>query len=56
MLETSSDREIAKSETPRTAQSDVPGRRKPDWWLIGSLFLVTISIFGLAYMVYMVWK
>lgn len=49
MSETSSDRGTAKSETPRTAQSDVSGRRKPDWWSIGSLLLVVISIFGLAY-------
>ena len=53
MSETSSDRGTAKSETLRTAQSDTSGRRRADWWLIGSLLLVVISIFGFAYML---WK
>ena len=49
MSETSSDRGTAKSKTSTTAQKDASGRRKPDWWLISSLLLVVISIFGFAY-------
>ncbi len=42
----------AKSANPGAAQDDVGNRRKPDWWLIGSLVLVVISVVGLAYL----WK
>jgi hypothetical protein len=53
MSEASSEPGAAKSETQRAAQNDLSGRRKPDWWLMGSLLLVVISIFGFAYML---WK
>jgi hypothetical protein len=50
MPDTLSNQGTAKSATPGAmAQEDVANRSKVDWWYIGSLILIVISVVGLAY-------
>jgi hypothetical protein len=54
MSDTLSNQGTAKSATPGgVAREDVANSSKVDWWYIGSVILIVISVVGLAYML---WK